>query len=114
MCSKKVNDQIADSTCLDGEELEATRERLLDLGIATPEIFASDFHVTEVTASADVFIQAGHLNTPDGKTGASAPWAMKSIGRRLSLTGPRICFARQALPSSKRTLASRILTKDSK
>jgi hypothetical protein len=74
MNSTKANDEIGDSTCLEGEELGATRERLLNLGIATPEILHSDFHLTEVTASGDVFIQAGHLNTPDDKTGASASW----------------------------------------
>ena len=65
------------STCLEGEDLGSTRERLLNLGVTTPEILESDFDITEVTATGDVFIQAGHLNTPDDKTGASAPWGQE-------------------------------------
>lgn len=69
------------SVCSEGETTEAVREKILEEEIVSADVLDSDFAASEVIAEAEVFIQAGHLNTPDGKTGASGP-----LGREIDWT----------------------------
>lgn len=69
------------SVCAEGETVEAVREKILEDELTSLETLDSNFALREAAAEAEIFIQAGHLNTPDGKTGASGP-----LGREIDWT----------------------------
>jgi hypothetical protein len=65
---------------MEGEVAEAEAAALSDAGF--PESFsATAFDLMEPVATADVFIQAGHFNTPDDRTGGTGP-----LGREIDWT----------------------------
>ncbi len=65
---------------MEGEVAEARAAALSDAG-ATESFNVTAFDLMEAVATADVFIQAGHFNTPDGRTGGSGP-----LGREIDWT----------------------------
>lgn len=68
------------STCMEGET--DPREAGDDVAVpAAADALESDFDADVVTATADVFIQAGHLNALDGYTGGTGP-----LGREIDWT----------------------------
>jgi hypothetical protein len=70
------------SVCAEGESQETAEKEFSQKSESEMfEISEDAILVTAAVDSAEVFIQAGHLNTPDGRTGASGP-----LGREIDWT----------------------------